>query len=60
MRTINPEQGLEMKTIINVPKRCVYMSKSRICRFHFETDKELGTYFVWCDMNLVTILREGI
>ena len=50
MRNINPEQGLEMKK-----KRCVYMSKNRICRFHFETDKVLGTDFVRCDMNDITM-----
>ena len=31
------------------------MFRSRICRFHFETDKELGTDFELYDMNDGTI-----
>ena len=32
-----------------------FMFRSRIYRFHFETDKVLCTDFVRCDMNDVTI-----
>ena len=32
-----------------------FMSRSRIFRFHFETDKVFGTDFVRCDINDVTI-----
>ena len=35
-----------------------FMFGSRICRFHFETDKVLGTDFVLCNMNDVTIPHE--
>ena len=34
-----------------------FMFRSIINKFHFETDKVLGTDFVWCDMNDVRILR---
>ena len=50
MRTKNPEQGLELKIIVNPSKRCV-AALSSICRFHFEMDNVLGTDFVRCDMN---------
>ena len=33
------------------------MLRSRICRLHFETEKVLGTDFVRCDTNGVTILH---
>ena len=33
----------------------VFMLRNMICRLHFETEKVLGTYFVWCDMNDATI-----
>ena len=56
MRTKNPEQGLELKIILNPSKRCVAVLSS-ICRFHFEMDNVLGTDFVRCDMNDVTILH---
>ena len=32
-----------------------FMFTSRICSFHYETDKVFGWDFVWCDMNDVTI-----
>ena len=32
-----------------------FMFRSRICRFHIETDKVLSTDFVRCDINDVTI-----
>ena len=32
-----------------------FLYRSRICRFHFETDEVLGTDFVRCDMNDVKI-----
>ena len=54
MRTINRERGLEFKIILNASKD-VFMLRSRICRLHFDTEKVLGTYFVRCDMNDVTI-----
>ena len=31
------------------------MISSMICRFHYETDKVLGTEFVRCDINDLTI-----
>ena len=38
MRTINREQGLELKIILN-EQTDVFMLRSRICRLHFETEK---------------------
>ena len=54
MGTISPERGLELKIILYASKRS-FLFRSRICRFHFETDKVLGTDFDLCDMNDVTI-----
>ena len=31
------------------------LRKYELYRLHFETEKVLGTYFVWCDMNDATI-----
>ena len=36
-------------------KKDVFMFRSRICMFHFETVKVLQPNFVWCDMNDPTI-----
>ena len=52
--TVNRERGLELKIILNASKD-MFLLRNSICRFHFETEKELGADFVSCDMNLVTI-----
>ena len=54
MRSINCEQGLVFKIILNATKG-VFMLRSRICRLHFETTKVLGTDFVRCEKDDVTI-----
>ena len=55
MHTINPEQ-VENHSKCN--NRMRLLSRSRICRFHFETDEVLGTDFVRCDMNDVKMCIE--
>ena len=54
MRIINPEWGLELKIIL-MHQKDAFRFRRRICRFHFETDKALGTYFILCDINDVTM-----
>ena len=36
-------------------KKDAFMFRSRICRFHFERDKLIGTDFVLCNVNDFTI-----